>query len=658
MAMDFFQQQDVARRKTGLLVVYFLLAVIAIILAVYVAFSAAVIGIKTNADQEIDWGALWSPTLFMWVSGITIAIVVIGSLTKIAGLAGGGKAVAEQLGGRLVDPGTTDFKERRLLNVVEEMALAAGTPVPPVYLMEETSINAFAAGFSPGDAVIGVTRGCMTRLSRAELQGVMAHEFSHILNGDMRINIKLMGVLHGILVIGMVGYFIFRTTMYSSGRSSNRKEGNQLPIFLLGLAICAIGYIGVFFGKLIKAAISRQREFLADASAVQFTRDPDGIAGALKRIGGFKQGSRIRHPKAEEASHLFFSNGLAQPFAHMLATHPPLIERIRRIDGKADVELFEDAAAEWSDDEPSVSGFAGTTAPTPAPPEAPEPPRIPPPPRIPATPTNVVSSVGTLNAEHIAYAGAMRRNIPAVLVDAAHEAYGARALVYALLLDRREDVRAKQLERLEEHADPGVFSETGKLISSTDSLDASLRLPVVDIAIPALRMLTADQYTAFSDNVRHLIEADRAIDLFEYCLKHVLMRHLAPNFVAVPVPRTRYRNLIGILPQCAQLLSSLAYFGHDEMDAAERAYASAMASLPPGNRPDRLPPDECSLDAVDSALETLAESSPQIKKTMLGACVACVAADGKASIEEAELIRSVADAMDCPLPPLLPGASD
>ncbi|MDA0321883.1 MAG: M48 family metallopeptidase [Verrucomicrobia bacterium] len=645
MAMDFFQHQDVARRKTGLLITYFILAVILIIASIYVACSAAIVGVKVKANNEIDWASLWNFRLFVWVAGITISIVVIGSLSKIAGLAEGGKAVAEQLGGRRLDPGTTNVKERRLLNVVEEIAIAAGTPVPPVFLLNESAINAFAAGFSLGDAVIGVTEGCMTRLSRAELQGVLAHEFSHILNGDMRINIRLIGILHGILVIGMVGYFIFRSTMFTSHRrSSNRSEGNQLPLVLLGLAIFAIGYIGVFFGKLIKAAISRQREFLADASAVQFTRDPDGIAGALKRIGGYASGSRIQHPNAEQASHLFFSNALNRSFVQLLATHPPLPERIRRIEGTFDGEMIQDAAQNWGDDETAAVAAFAPSAPHPSP-------------KLDAVPERVLASVGTLDAEHIAYAGEMRRRLPSVLVDAAHEAYGARAVVYAVLLHRDPSLRSGQLARLEAHADAAVFGEALRLAPTVDALDRHLRLPLVDIAIPALRMQTMDQYTAFEQNVQHLIEADGEIDLFEYCLRHVMARHVEPNFITTAPSRVRFRNLVGILPQCAQLLSSLAYFGHDEVAVAERAYASSVASLPPGNRPDLLPISECSLDAVDSALETLAEASPQIKKTILGASIACVAADGRATLEEAELIRSIADAMDCPVPPLLPAAS-
>ena len=292
---------------------------------------------------------LWNPELFGLVAMGTSAVIAAGSLYKMAALSGGGHTVAELLGGRLLRADAATPAERRLLNVVEEMAIASGVPVPPVYLLEnELGINAFAAGHAPGDAVVAVTAGTLARLSRDELQGVIAHEFSHILNGDMRLNIRLMGVLFGILVIGLTGWIIFRSTtggyVRLGARDDDRKGFNPLP--LIGLALYVIGYVGVFFGNLIKAAVSRQREFLADASAVQFTRNPDGIAGALKKIGAVAEGSRIQDPHAEEASHMFFGDALSgwTELFGLLATHPPLVERIKRIDPSFDGDFSQGAA--------------------------------------------------------------------------------------------------------------------------------------------------------------------------------------------------------------------------------------------------------------------------------------------------------------------------
>ena len=272
---------------------------------------------------------LWNPQLFLLAAVGTLAVIALGSGFKTLELAQGGSSVATMLGGRLVAPTTTDPDERKLRNVVEEMAIAAGVPVPQVYLLpEEQGINAFAAGHSTSDAVVAVTAGAVRLLTRDELQGVIGHEFSHILNGDMRLNLRLMGIVFGILCLAVIG----RVLLYTRSRSS--KDKNPLP--LLGLALIVIGWIGVFFGRLIQAAVSRQREFLADASSVQFTRNPAGLAARSRKIGGLSFGSKLEAAHAEEASHMFFGNGMSESFFHLMETHPPLAERIRAIDPSFD----------------------------------------------------------------------------------------------------------------------------------------------------------------------------------------------------------------------------------------------------------------------------------------------------------------------------------
>ncbi len=333
MSSSFFENQDAARRNTSRLVVLFALAVVAIDAMLY-ALAVVLTGgqvdrVTGQAELILDW---WQPELLLQISLLTLAVVALGSLYKISQLRAGGHVVAEALGGTPIPTDTRDREERKILNVVEEMAIAAGLPAPPVYVMEqEPGINAFAAGFSPSDAVIGVTRGCVRQLSRDEFQGVIAHEFSHILNGDMRLNIRLMGVLHGILLIGIIGYFLLRSSMYASIGRRNR-DNSGMAMLAIGFGLMAIGSVGTFFGTLIKASVSRQREFLADASAVQFTRNPLGIAGALKKIGGYQSGSLMQSPNAPESSHLFFSQGLRGGMQSLFATHPPLDERIARLD--------------------------------------------------------------------------------------------------------------------------------------------------------------------------------------------------------------------------------------------------------------------------------------------------------------------------------------
>lgn len=635
---DFFAHQDAARRKTSILVVYYALAVIFIVLAVYTAFAAVLLIGKSKTGGDVSAADLWNSKLFLGVTSVTALIVAAGSAFKISQVSKGGEAIASMLGAQPIAPNTKDADERKILNVVEEMAIASGVPVPRVFVMNnEDGINAFAAGFSPSNAVVGVTRGCIHQLTRDELQGVIAHEFSHILNGDMRLNIKLMGVLHGILIIGLVGFWVFRSSLYSSGRSrSNRKGGGA--ILILGLLVMIIGYIGVFFGKLIKSAVSRQREFLADASSVQFTRNPDGISGALKKIGGYSKHSRLTSNGAEEASHMFFANGLGNMFLNMMATHPPLEERIRRIDPHSDGKFEKSTAAparESTRPRAVVPGLAGMTA------------------GFAIEPDEVVARVGAPRPEHMAYAAGLVAALPEPAADAAREPFGARAVIYCLLLNKEADPRNAQLARLEKHADAPVLAETRRIMNAVESTAPEGRLPLADIALSSLKTLSKNQYTTFRENVEYLVGADKSIDLFEYTLQRMINRRLEPLFEKTRRTSVAYYGLKPLLPRCVELISCLAYWGADDMPAAESAFAKAMSQLEPGQAFSLMPNDQCGLTAFDRALDELVMSSPSIKKRVVSACATCIGADGRVTVEEAELLRAVADSLDCPIPPFL-----
>jgi len=637
VATDFFEQQDLARRHTSRLVFAFALAVVAIVALLY-AFAVAVVGYQ-GVDRALGtptWNlAWWSPELLLQVGVATLLVVGGGSLFKILQLRGGGRAVAESLGGRRVHPDTRDPKERILLNVVEEMAIASGTAAPPVYLLaKEEGINAFAAGFTPGDAVIGVTRGCVEALSRDQLQGVVAHEFSHILNGDMRLNIRLIGVVHGILVIGILGYSLLRMAAFGGHRRRDDR-GNPLPLLAIGLGLMVIGFVGTFFGNWIKASVSRQREFLADASAVQYTRNPDGIAGALKVIGGFASGSRLRHPNAPEASHLFFSRGVAGLLGSIFATHPPLAERIRRLDPGFDPATLSESRP--SSPRPGFGGAAaGLAAGAPA--------------------ASAFEQIGAPTPAHLDYARQLIARIPPAVTEAAHSAYGARAVVYGLLLDAGvdADVRGAQLARLRDRADAGVARETERLRPLLATLGPELRLPLIDLAVPALRELTEDQYRVFRANVDALAEADGRIQLFEWTLRRILAHHVGSEFARSAPARVRFSALSAVEDACAVVLSLLAHAGGRGEAAAEAAFAVAARELPEIS-PAFRPAGRCHLGDFDEALAQLSSSAPLLQERVLHAAAVCVAADRAVNVAEAELIRAAADTLGCPIPPLLPG---
>jgi Zn-dependent protease with chaperone function len=627
--MNFFEYQEAARRQTRWLVFYYILAVVLIVLTLYV-----VAGLLLHYDrfavpgEAPHWMGLWDPALFGMVALGTGALILIGSLYKIATLASGGEAVATMLNGRPIRSDTPVLEEKRLLNVVEEMAIASGTPIPRVFVLDnESGINAFAAGFSPADAVIGVTRGALSTLNREELQGVIGHEFSHILNGDMRLNIRLIGVLNGILVIALTGYWMFRIMSQSSGRSSRDKKGNPLMVLvLLGLAMMVIGYIGVFFARLIKSAVSRQREFLADASAVQFTRNPDGLSGALKKIGGLVSGSRLQASSAEAASHLFFANGISASFLNLLATHPPLEERIRRLD-----PAFNPAATVVPPPLPTAGAdqpYVGLSA------------------------SQAVTSTGTLSAGSLSHATNMMSQIPAELMTAAHSVHDAQVILLGLLLSRETTVRDRQLELLKAAGLADLTPDVVRQTAALSLLPANSRPPLAELATATLKQMSPEHYAGFRSAVMGLVSADSEVTLFEYMVMRMMVRHLDSRFGIGRRPRPRHASLTPLTHDIEVVLSALCWFGTEAGDEASRAFAEGCGPLE-GLDLRLLSTAESSLAAMDKALDRLAEATPPVKQKLIAAFTAAVSADGAVLPDEAEALRAVADALDCPIPPMV-----
>ena len=645
MANNFFQQQDSARRKTFQLVVYFVLAILILIALVYGLLLALSMH---SAGEPVSW---WQPELLLLAApGVGLAVGG-ASAFKVAQLRSGGQAVALMMGGEEVPATTTDARQKRLLNVVEEMALAAGVPVPPVYVLEEPGINAFAAGYAPGDAVVAVSQGCLNYLTRDELQGVVAHEFSHILNGDMRLNIRLIGLIFGIMALSIIGRILMLT---SRGRSPGRSDSRG-GLVLLGLGVFVLGLVGAFFGRLIMAAVSRQREYLADASAIQFTRNPDGISGALKKIGGLAEGSRIDNPQAAEAGHMFFANAFAgKGLAGLLATHPPLIERIRRLDPQFDGQ-FPEVRPAGVDREELESPRRGRVPPFSGMPRLPGLPQVP----VLGFADEVASRVGHVDPEEISYAQALHDGMPDVLRVAAQEPFSAHALVYALLLDPRADLRDLQLTRLKAGAEPQDLAETLRLVAPVQALPDTHRLPLLDLAMPALRQMSPRQHRAFRAQVEVLMIADQRLSLFEYALRCVLHRHLDAQFLPQRQAHPVHSSPQKLAHPVATVLALLAWEGQPEPDQAARAFDRGMRGYIGGEHTHRLPPrEECSLAAFDVALQTVNQSVPAIKRRIVVACTACILANQQVTVREAELLRAICDILDCPLPPLVVGEAE
>ncbi len=656
--MDFFEAQDLARQRSSQLTLLFSLAVLGVCAAVYALAlfvwhglfagpGAAVITGHYDAIEPLSFQA-WQPEVFFWSVGSTLLLISLGTLYKSARLRSGGGAVAEALGGRRVDPASTVPEERRLLNLVEEMSIASGTPVPDVYLLEqETGINAFAAGNTASDAAIGVTRGAVQLLSRDELQGVIAHEFSHIFNGDSRLNLRALGLLHGVFLVALLGRIILRGARYSS-----RKEG--AGGVTIGLGLLLIGSIGVFFGRLVQAAISRQREILADASAVQFTRDPEGLADALKKIGGVATGSYLRAPQADEASHMFFSSGVRRLplLASLFRTHPPLEERILRLQPHWNGEFPEVQL-------PEIGAGFGPRARDPQAREQLAGAQGPPLSAFAESPSaaevrQALEHIGQPRPEEIAAARTMHQGMQDSWVGAAREQHEAQALVFGLLLGPDRAQALHEAAVLEQRTDARTVALAERFAAETRSRPSAEKIALIDIAIGTLRGLSAPEYRRFLDAMDAMIRSDGRVDLFEYAVSACIRRHLGRYFDQLGQTPVRFRKLKDLLPDTELLLSTLARLGARSEDQARRAFEAAAQALGLGQATLSLRPSaECTLQAVEIALLRYDAATPALKKGLMRACGASVIADARVSDREAELIRVIGDSIDCPVPPFV-----
>jgi Zn-dependent protease with chaperone function len=625
--MDFFQHQEQARKRTTLLVFLYIFAVVLLGAAVYILAAFCIIqGGGNPFDPVILFGSI----------GGVLLLVLGGSCYKISELSsGGGRAIAEMLGGRAISPSTYRPTERRLYNVVEEMALAAGVPIPTIYIMDhEPGINAFAAGFSPREAVIGVNRGTVDLLTRDELQGVIAHEFSHILNGDMRLNLRLIGILFGLQILAVVGYYALRIGAASGNNRNSKSSGGVAIIMLIGLGVMILGYVGMFFSAVIKAAISRQREFLADASAVQFTRNPDGIAGALKKIGCPNVGSAVSNKHAAEASHLFFGNVCSMfSLGNIFATHPDLTIRIRRIDPRFDghfpkriepVNFFEET--KLTNRKYNETKNLGK----------------------PEKRGNSIENIGNINLEKILIAGSLLQSIPDNIADAARDPLTAKAVFYAVLLDADETIRQQQFGILSVSETPFVVQQSQRIFLNLQGLADNTKIPLAQRIMSSLRQLTLTQYKQFSDIVDQLIAADQKMSLLEYTLKAILLRDLDVHFgIAKPI-YARYSTLDSVRQQVVTVLSFLAYSGHSDVTVAKKSFETAAMKL--GLTDMMLRETDCTVQGFDQSLRILAETSPMLKKRIFTALMTCIHYDGQITVKEGELIRAIAAMLAIPMP--------
>lgn len=620
MAKNFFEQQDVARKNTRWLVLLFCLAVLSLItltnlfifLFPWEWHTAAFTSHGANRDfvclvqdgcsvwQQINWQQV------IVVSTIITTVIALVSLYKWLQIRQGGKKIAEMMGGSLVTADSRELNEQRLLNIVEEMALAANMPVPAVYVLkDEKGINAFAAGFSSRDAVVAVTQGALDSFTRDQLQGVVAHEFSHILNGDMRLNMKLIAILFGIMFITEVGLMFMR-----GSRLSSRKR-NEGPIMFLGLGLVVLGSCGTFFGNMIKAAVSRQREYLADASAVQFTRNPSGIADALKVIGGSQYGSRIDNEHGIEMSHLFFGSGLSR-IASMFATHPPLVDRIKRIEPNWDGSFLSPAvakqAAKMADqDESERRKVAAMLA--------------------------LAASNDMIDPQF-------------TMLSKLHEPLTASAVILCLLF-QNDDAQQEHLKSLQQD-----WPELHKEVKAALWMNWSGQdfLPVVNRSVAGLRSLSVEQYKLLKRYMMLLIRSDGKVDLYEWALYQLLRSNLDSHFFELPFARQKHRHMQSIEKEVKQIIAMVVDSSSASEELKQQAWQQAclVAGLHAGEARET-----ATINQFSHAVNQTALAFPLLKPRIIKALIEAAKADGEIEDIEKQSIIAISAAIDAPLPDVL-----
>jgi Zn-dependent protease with chaperone function/uncharacterized tellurite resistance protein B-like protein len=664
----FFEHQSQARKNTRVLVLMYALAVVAVIMAVDLVLGATYL--YGFGDHLLPRGKTVGLTtalrvvpnsVYAWGAICTGAVIFGVSMWNVFKLGGGGRTVAEMVGARRVSPDTRDPLERRLVNVVEEMAIASGVRVPAVYVMDdERGINAFAAGYDISNSVVAVTRGTLESLNRDELQGVVGHEFSHILHGDMRLNIRMLGVLAGIVFIGSIGEFLMR-----SQRSSSSSRGSAAGgIFVIGLALFLIGMVGLFFARLIKAAVARQREFLADASSVQFTRNPDGIAGALDQISAASQGALIGSRYAEDLSHMFFGQSVKLWFGGLLDTHPATGERIKRVHPgfrasnyrkvraspvpAPDAEAEEAGAGKRMTREQAATAVLTAASVLPGGRRGAD---------LGAqwgrSASDSAKLVGTLDGGKVDYAARLLNALPPALRDKLRDKDGARAALVALLLAPKDDVMQGQLEALKAAGLEALGAAAVALVPLTRRLGPAFQLPVIDLALPAVKAAETTAQTELIKALETVVHADRRVTLQEFVVLTLVRNQLAPR----GKPGAMGNRKLAELQDAVSLVLSLMAHAGTRQDATGKRGEALQAALDAGAKELGIvvtpPAGTLTLDSAGAALEALKQLAPLQKAVLIRGLFAAVSADGTIRIMEAGLMRMVSAVLDCPLPPLL-----
>jgi len=657
--MNFFEQQDKARKKTISLVLYFILAILLIILfidllivgtIVYSSYPDSSASIHFNFNGEdttlvrqgnIDFRVFVILALLttIAVAPVVLIIIGIGTLIRLFQTRGGGQSIAQMVNARPLLTDTQDFKEKRFINIVEEMSIASGVAIPALYVMDnETAINAFVAGYHPDDTVMVVTKGALDTLDRDALQGVVGHEFSHIFNSDMRINLRLIGLLGGIFAIGQLGAFILRSLQYrssSSSSSSNNKGNGIFIVLILGIGLFVIGYIGLFFGRLIKAAISRQRESLADACSVQYTRNPQGLIEALTAIKSSQTGSQLKSSHAEDINHMCFGPSLHMWFSTLLASHPPIDERIHALDphghlsqGRAPHPVAmpsEKPSSPQTANTFAMSIVGGVTS-----------------------MSEIEHSIGQLSEAHVKYAKQMLDSIPDDIKVKCHDPSQADLMLYAVLMPTHDNVLCDQAEStLTNQLDKPTLTKIHSYGQQIDAQGLATFLPIIDLTIPSLKQKSVDEKAKIITILDQLVAINPT--LFNFSAAAVIKKSILP----ASKKHLQSVKVATLLPEIGKLLSFIIGCGNASPQMSSDTFKLAMQQFT-AQAIMRTPVTVFNANEFQILLSKLNMLTPLAKEKLIRACLICIENDQKVALNEAQAIRAIAACLNCPIPPILP----
>jgi len=678
--MDFFEKQTLARRKSTLLVTYFVIAVVATVVVINL-LSYLSVRYFAQSQYMIVTPRDWFDGPFWWLTLTVVGAIAAGSLWRFVRLRKGGSQVPLMMGALPVDLQSKDTLHRRLINVTEEMSIAAGTPIPQIFILQqETGINAFVAGYQLQDMTLTVSQGALENLSRDELQGVIAHEFSHIQNADTRLNMRIMALLAGLLFIGSIGSFlcrsaaITRTRRRFSMRSNNKGSGG---IFAIGSILFLAGYTGLLFGRFIQAAVSRQREWLADATAVQYTRNPDGISGALSKIADNSYQSWLDSANAQEVNHMCFSEALK--LRQWLASHPPLDQRIKAINPmfltrQRAASNAEKVKAQQVPTHPEAASFAGrplsatavsdrraahsTAADSTASDSTDTGSK-----NIgsPLTTSQTISAdqhttsvlpdksiIGTVPEQNYALGHQILNRLKQLFGDGLHNAVYAEALLYTMVLRETSEQVASQLKfKLSNNETLSDWQQSARLRDQLKRLPADQHLSLLEIITSVLKAQPASIKSHIIEQTGVIIAADQRTTFAEFIMQSFIVHHLAGG-----TPGRTINSLNKVTPHLEIILSMFARLGtiQEEKDADKILFNKVSQlhyPLTPLNFRRKI-----SGSLLANAVRALSGLNHHLKPILIEACLDCIKSDDKIIDKEYQLLRITVEMLDCPMPPL------